>query len=120
MDEATRKGNPSGFTLIEVVIAICILGFALLALAQLQITAVRGNAFADRMTTAATLAQDRLERLRGLPYDSIVNGQDRSGRYTRQWNVEDNTPAVGMKRVTVTVSCQDCQSVEIQTIVANE
>jgi prepilin-type N-terminal cleavage/methylation domain-containing protein len=112
--------NSSGFTLIEVVIAICIFAFALLAMAQLQIVAIRGNSFANRLTTEATLAQDKLEEITGLTYANIVNGQDTWGQYARAWTVLDDTPGAGMKTVTVTVSSQDGESVQLRTIIAND
>jgi len=121
---AGRRGchgrKPSGFTLIEVVIAMCLLAFAILGLAQLQIVAIRGNAFASRITTASTLAQDSLEQLVALPYANIVDGQDNQGEYTRVWDVQDDTPGAGMKTVIVTVSCPDGQSVQLRTIVAQQ
>ena len=109
--------NSSGFTLIEVAIAICILAFVLLGMAQLQIVTIRGNAFANRVSNQATLAQSKLEELTGLPYASIVNGQDNWGPYHRVWTALDDTPGPGMKTVTVTVSGQDTESVQMQTIV---
>jgi len=113
----TYRRNSSGFTLLEVVIAICLLSFALLALAQLQIVAVRDNAFANGMTAAATLAQDKLEELMGQPYASILAGQDNAGQYTRQWNVDNDIPTPGMKSVTVTVSRQNGPTVQMRTVI---
>jgi Tfp pilus assembly protein PilV len=99
-------------------IAICLLSFALLALAQLQIVAVRDNAFASGMTAAATLAQDKIEELMGQPYASILAGQDNPGQYTRQWNVDNDIPTAGMKRVTVTVSRQNGPTVQMSTVIS--
>jgi prepilin-type N-terminal cleavage/methylation domain-containing protein len=61
----------SGFTLIEVMIALTILAVGLLALATMQIVSIRGNAFSTEMTYATMLAQSRLEQLRNTPYASI-------------------------------------------------
>ena len=63
-----------GFTLLEVLFAIAILTFGLLAVASMQIGAIQGNSVAYRVTKAASLAQDRLEVLLALTYtDSLLN-----------------------------------------------
>ncbi|MBW1787109.1 MAG: prepilin-type N-terminal cleavage/methylation domain-containing protein [Deltaproteobacteria bacterium] len=57
-----------GFTLIEIMLAIVVLGVGLLAMGSMQITAVNGNTHAFRMNDAAILAQNTVERLMILPY----------------------------------------------------
>jgi prepilin-type N-terminal cleavage/methylation domain-containing protein len=72
------KSRPDGFTVIEVLIAIMIFSVALLALAQLQVVTIGGNSFADKMTAATVLAQDKIEELRALAYDDtqLTDTQD--------------------------------------------
>lgn len=53
-----------GFTLLEVMIAVFILGVGLLGLAQLQITALKTNQSAEYKTQAIFLASDILDRIR--------------------------------------------------------
>ncbi len=43
-----------GFTLLEVIVAIAILTFGLLAVASMQIGAIQGNSFAGRVTEGTT------------------------------------------------------------------
>ena len=57
----------TGMTLVEVLIALTILGLALLALAPLFSGAVRTNASANQLTSANTLAREKLEELSGYP-----------------------------------------------------
>lgn len=64
-----KRSNERGFTLLEVIVAIAILTFGILAVASMQISSMRGNSFAGNVTEATTLAGDKLERLIGLPYD---------------------------------------------------
>lgn len=59
-----------GFSLIEVLIALIFLAIGILAIASLQITSVRGNFFSNNLMQATYVAQDRLEFLKSLPYDS--------------------------------------------------
>jgi type IV pilus assembly protein PilV len=58
-----------GLTLLEVLAAIAILAFGLLAIATMQATSVKGNSQAIGITEAISLAQDRVEYLMRLPYD---------------------------------------------------
>ena len=59
-----------GFSLIEILIALIFLAIGILAIASLQITSVRGNFFSNNLMQATYVAQDRLEFLQNLPYDS--------------------------------------------------
>ncbi len=65
---ATREG---GFTLLEVIVAISILTFGLLAVASMQSAAIRGNQLGYRVTEGSTLAQDRVEWLFAQPYANV-------------------------------------------------
>ena len=104
--------NKDGFTLIEVLAALSILAFGLLALAGLQVTSVHGNFFSNNVTQATVLAQDRLEQLENLPWDdaALGSGHHNDGAITdsifsRQYAVADTTST--MKRITVTVQWTD-------------
>ena len=59
-----------GFSLIEVLICLIFLAIGLLAIASLQVTSVRGNFFSNNLMQATYVAQDRLEFLQNLPYNS--------------------------------------------------
>ncbi len=108
--EDNKSGN--GFTLLEVVIAICILSIGLLAIASMQITAVEGNASSRDLTEATSWAQGKTEELMALPY---TNGLLNSGNqtdpnppddYTITWNIVDNNPVNNSKLIPLTVSWQ--------------
>jgi len=62
-----------GFSLVEVLVALAILAVGLLALAVLQVTAIKGNAVANKWTIATEQAQDRLERFRHVAWDNIAS-----------------------------------------------
>ena len=63
-----ERGAHRGFTLLEVVFASALLGFALLALFALHNVAIRNNRHAARITTCAMLAQQQMEYLMGIPW----------------------------------------------------
>jgi type IV pilus modification protein PilV len=109
----------SGFTLIEVMIALVILAVGLLALMTMQIVSIKANAFSSEMTYASMLAQARFEQLRNTAYDSIApttgfeddvpvsaDETTKGTSYTVQRKVEDNTPATDMKRITLKIDWQ--------------
>lgn len=66
-----RAAGEGGFTLLEVIVAISILTFGLLAVASMQSAAIRGNQLGYRVTEGSTLAQDRVEWLFAQPYANV-------------------------------------------------
>lgn len=68
MNNIIRK-NQSGFTLIEVMIAITILAIGILGVAKMQISAMQGNSYASGLTEATSFAQNKMEELASLAYD---------------------------------------------------
>ena len=58
-----------GFTLIELLAGIVVFAFGVMALYRLQISSLEGSSFANEQTQAMVLAEGRMERLMGLPYD---------------------------------------------------
>lgn len=59
----SQMHNESGFTLIEVLIALSIFAVGLLALASMQVTSLRGNANSQMLTAATALAEGTIEEL---------------------------------------------------------
>jgi type IV pilus assembly protein PilV len=102
--------NDEGYTLIEMLIAIAILSVGLLAVATMQISSIRVNDTARRMTRRATMAQDRLEYIMSLKYTHAVltsgshtDGSAPSG-YSISWTVSTGgtlPPSTKLIRVNV-------------------
>lgn len=65
------NGNQKGFSLIEILIAMAVFAFGILAVAAMQIKAIQGNSFAEGMTEATNVAQNKMEELIALPYDDV-------------------------------------------------
>ncbi len=78
-----KINNEKGFSLIEILIAIAVFAIGILAVGKMQITAIKGNYFANDLTEATTLAQDRIEKLISLSYtDPLLddtNGNSHAG-----------------------------------------
>ena len=106
-----KSKKDEGFTLIEVLIAISIFAIGMLAVATMQISAIKVNSNAGKITTRITWAQDKLEKLMALPYtDSQLQAagspfqETTSDGYIVSWTVTDNTPITNTKLITVTVT----------------
>ena len=96
-------GN-KGLTIIEIMFALSIFAIGILAVSTLAITSVNANASSRMVTEATTLAEDRLEQLMSLPYDSIESDDANEGAYEVSWDVEPEEIAPQTKSVTVTVT----------------
>jgi type IV pilus assembly protein PilV len=114
--KSIRQG---GFTLLEVIVAISILMVGLLAVGTMQVSAIYGNSFAGRMTSATSIAEDKMEQLLSLQYTytgthpDLLAGTypdppvtDASG-YTLTWTVVNDNPIANTKQITVTVTWRD-------------
>jgi prepilin-type N-terminal cleavage/methylation domain-containing protein len=89
-----------GFSLLELLIAICLLSIGMMALATLQSRGIRGNDLANRTTQAIALAQDKLEELVNTststtlaagstndPNNPVDETGSNGGVFTRSWDV---------------------------------
>lgn len=81
-----RSHKDQGFTLLEVLIALAILAFGLLAIATMQGRSIKGNSLAIGTTEGITLAQDKAEELSRLAYDDplLTDTKDDGGDTTNQ------------------------------------
>lgn len=130
-----KTGRPvreGGFTLLEVIIAISILTFGLLAVASMQTTAIRGNDNASNITEATTFAQDTLEDLMALRYtnsglDDVNPGFGTptthaiaapTGYTGLSYTVDDDNPITNAKLITVTITWQD-KGVQRRTVLTS-
>lgn len=107
-----RLQREAGLTLVEVLVAMFLLVFGLLGLAQATILAIRSNQTALYHVVASNLGRDKLEDLKARSWAEIVSGgpvaETRNNVvFTRTWTVTPNSPAAGLKRIDVTVTWVD-------------
>lgn len=119
--------NKKGFSLLEILVAITLLSIGLLGMASLTIGIIQGNTSGNRVTTATTLAQDKMEDIKRLGYGGTsagtvtedYNSITNYSSYKRVTVTTDGTPSTGMKSVNVTVYWDsDAYSATLQTILA--
>ena len=74
MDAMTHAAERrrSGFTLIELMIAMSLLALGLLSMLALQLHAMRGSQLGRHYTQAAQIARDRMELIQRLPWDDAA------------------------------------------------
>jgi len=104
MDKQKRKRGQEGFTLIEVMMAMIILGIGIFAIVGLQTKNMAYNSSSKRQTEGYTLAMDQVEKLVALKYDDVkepINPVSQ-GAYTVNWTVTDGM-TVGASVVSKTV-----------------
>jgi type IV pilus modification protein PilV len=93
----------TGFTLLEIIIAISILTIGMLAVASMQAAALRGDSFAYSRTEASTWAQDKMEELMADPYTTAGNGTEKQGNFDVIWNIAAHPTVANVSTITVTV-----------------
>ncbi len=123
-----RLHRNSGFTLIEIMIAIAIIAIGIFGVMSLIITVMKGNTLSERVTTATTIAQDKMEYFKMIDYDNVIDdfGTDSTTYDTDYYWVADvqaDTPATDTKTITVDVYWDPAtpasgHKVEIKTIIA--
>ena len=115
MNPMNRQGtkNQSGFSLLEVLIALLILSIGLLGLAALQTTGLRSNQMATMRTLATQIAYDMSDRMRANPagmandqYVIATNGIPANPPATRadndltEWRAQVARLPGGLSRIT--------------------
>lgn len=117
--DSGRRAARSGFTLVELIVAMLMLTIGLLGLAGVGAVVLKQMRGGTYQTVAASIAQSRFEQFEGDPCASIVSGTATVRGMPEKWVVA----AVGMRaksvRDTVTfLGTQGTRKVGIHTVVA--
>jgi type IV pilus assembly protein PilV len=105
--------NSEGFTLLEILVATVVLSVGFVGIVGVTTSVMSGVTLSGRMTTATTLAQEKMEEMRRLGYAGMsdTDGTDTEDYYTirhyplfkRIVFTSVSHAADGLKMVTVTV-----------------
>ena len=98
------KSTQSGFSLIELLVAMVILAVGLLGLAELQITAIKGNSKVGALMTANAVAQTALEELMAVSVttDPLYNVISVAAAGSTDWPVDPVRTQDGKDRFKIT------------------
>ena len=128
VNRADRKRGDAGFTMVELLIAMVILGVGMLSIGLAQLSAIKLSARSSHLSQAMYLAQEQMEQFMVMPAGSAVlnnpvadaadpggtlyvqHGQNDATSFSRRWTIEPNVPQPGMTRITVTVDWDSANS----------
>jgi prepilin-type N-terminal cleavage/methylation domain-containing protein len=114
----------SGFTLLEVTIALFIIAVALLAMARMQTRSIDAAEYSGRMAVALRLAQDVIEQIQtnsfgiaasstspqvcpggaaeaGVACPGLLDPEGRWGRFSRTWTVTQTATWPGVAQANI-------------------
>lgn len=102
-----RQGilSERGVSLVEPLVAMVVISFSLLGSVGMFAVAQDGISGSAKSLEAMTLAESRMERLRVLPYRSLLGGEQRVNGIALTWTVRPDQPAPAESRssmITVT------------------
>jgi len=97
-----------GFTLIELMMAMVILGIGIISIVALQTQDMAYNNSSRRQTQSSTWAMDRIEQLRSVPYTdaqlTVGDHTENQGPYKVNWKVTNNAANVAdTKKIVMTI-----------------
>jgi len=102
----------TGYSLIEVLVAMAIFSIGILAVASMVQSTTRNNTKGNVLTQATMLARGKIEELKRITdvstladgaEDNIDASGSPGGIYRREWDIS-NGPTAGSRKIVVTVS----------------
>lgn len=105
-----RETTPeSGFTMLEVLVAMTILAIGLLGIAALQITAIQGSSYSMKLSQTNSIVTNELENLRlksSASFGDIKTEKKQEGPYQIETTVKEG-PTPKTKDILLTITWTD-------------
>ncbi|MGH7273836.1 MAG: type IV pilus modification PilV family protein [Nitrospiria bacterium] len=115
-----------GFTFLEVILALTLFTFGLLAITRMFGFSTQAIQFSGNRTKAILVAQEKMEALKSIPYDNLLSAsggedrlteiassdgihtfQDTQGLIQRTWTIQKDQPILGLGLITVRTNWLD-------------
>ena len=114
-----------GATLMETILAIAIIAIGLFSVMSVVTIVTKGNTYSKSVTTATTMAQDKMEYFKKVDYSNVSGTSTVTTDYYLVAVVQYDTPVTNTKTITVNVYWDPAEAtsshkVELQTILAEE
>ena len=108
------KKNNRGYSIIEAMIALCILSIGLLAIVSMQVSSSSNVRKSGDATEAINLGTERLEKLMSYSYTDLIDltvvfspdddlGRGSGGKFDIRWTITPATPVPNTATMTVSV-----------------
>ncbi len=98
-----KYGRESGFSMIEVLVAMAILGFVTMAFVGSQYVAIKGNELSLKRISAESLARSELEFVKASPFEDAWWSYTLPGA-PPSWAPNHNSLPVGYTDYSITVT----------------
>ncbi|EMS80592.1 type IV pilus modification protein PilV [Desulfotignum phosphitoxidans] len=118
----SKLNNKSGFTLIEVLVAMAVFAIGILAITGMQVTSIQGNQSARLRTEAVSYASKHMDTLISNGYSAATDGSATEGSIILTWTVTGDSPVTGTKTIVLTATWDDkwgAKSVTLRYIMYN-
>ncbi|MGH7541777.1 MAG: type IV pilus modification PilV family protein [Gemmatimonadota bacterium] len=116
----TGRGPAAGFSLMEVLVALVLVGTGLLAMGGLLSGTLRASRDSIDNTVADHLIRHKLAEMRALPVSELRDGADRVAldgvEFERRWRVTPNDPESGITRIEVGVTWSEYRAMLTQPL----
>ena len=111
MVDVLKRGGERGFSLIEMMIALCVLTTGCVGVIGMFSAADQAVAGASRQGDATRLAREIIDAQRALVYEQLTDGahDELLGAWSRRWEVRRDAPAVGLTTITVVIQWHDAR-----------
>lgn len=116
--------NEKGASVVEIMVALLIFGIGLVAAIRVLPESSAKTTRSRNKTIAVNVAQEKIEELMAAGYqhaDLTAGNHDDpnnpiSNSYNRTWTVTDDTPVIGMKLISVSVTFPTASKDSVATL----
>lgn len=119
-----------GFSLVELLISLCLLSFIITSTAQLIISSFLVKRHAERTLHLAELASTKLERLKSLPFESselkegnsveYYTDETRGQRYKSLWEIREISSRLRMVEIEIFPEKKPQERVRIALLISED